>query len=285
MSDADVSTTNRGDLTPTIMGLNSSFLNASIESLSDLEPVFPSNYDVVHGQYLHRTDSVDIDLFRFVVDLDDPTQVGTLTAETFSERLADSSLLDTELTLFEEVSASVTTDFGLGSDMVMQIESLRPGRLGNNAAISFVQSDRGPGDTEIRVLQALDQSGNPSPNGILVNLPRLGPNVSEVLVSDLVDAINNHPFASSILRATVTVGDASTDIAADQPPSRLYCFRAEGLKKFIVTMITLVKTRELLPLWVRGLLLGVVLAETISTIRPFLEQVMVVEPKVTTNCT
>ena len=214
MSDADVSTTNRGDLTPTIMGLNSSFLNASIESLSDLEPVFPSNYDVVHGQYLHRTDSVDIDLFRFVVDLDDPTQVGTLTAETFSERLADSSLLDTELTLFEEVSASVTTDFGLGSDMVMQIESLRPGRLGNNAAISFVQSDRGPGDTEIRVLQALDQSGNPSPNGILVNLPRLGPNVSEVLVSDLVDAINNHPFASSIFRATVTVGDASTDIGA-----------------------------------------------------------------------
>jgi hypothetical protein len=107
MSDAGDLTV-RGDATPTIMAMSSAYLNASIESLSDLEPVFPNNYDVLHGQYLHRTDSVDIDLYRFVVDLDDPTQVGTLTAETFSERLADSSLLDTELTLFEEVSASIT---------------------------------------------------------------------------------------------------------------------------------------------------------------------------------
>ena len=211
MSDAGDLTV-RGDSTPTIMGLSSGFLNASIQSLTDLEPVFPNNYDVVHGQYLHRTDSVDIDLYRFVVDLDDPTQVGTLTAETFSERLADSSLLDTELTLFEEVSAGVLTDLGLGSDMGLQINSLMPGRLGNNSSISFVQSDRGVGDTEIRVLQSLDQSGNPSPNGILVDLPRLGPNVTEVLVGDLVDAINNHPFASSIFRAAVVVGDANTDI-------------------------------------------------------------------------
>ena len=210
-SDAGDSTV-RGDATNTIMGLSSSFLNASIESLSDLEPVFPGNYDVLHAQYLHRPDSVDVDLFRFVVDLDDPTQVGTLTAETFSERLSSPSLLDTELTLFQEVSASITTDFGLGLDMAMRIDSLMPGRLGNNASISFVQSDRELGDTDIKILRSLDLLGNPSPNGILVDLPRLGDNVSEVLVGDLVEVINDDPFASSIFRASMASGDPGTDI-------------------------------------------------------------------------
>ncbi|MCP4778763.1 MAG: hypothetical protein GY880_31490, partial [Planctomycetaceae bacterium] len=83
----------------TIMAMNSGFLNASVDVLGDNEPVFPGNTDVLHGQFVHRPDSVDIDLYRFEVDLDDPTQTGTLTAETFAERLADSSLLDTSLTL------------------------------------------------------------------------------------------------------------------------------------------------------------------------------------------
>ena len=197
---------------PTIMSLNSGYLNASIEDLTDLEPVFPNNYDVLHGQFVHRTDSVDIDMYRFEVDLDDPTQVGTLTAETFAERLADSSLLDTTLTLFEEVSASVTTDFGLGIDLSVIINSLMPGRMGNNSRLTFVQSDRAVGDTEVRILQAVDLSGNPVPNGIIVDLPRIGPNVTAVPASDLVDAINNDPFASSIFRAAVVVGDPATNI-------------------------------------------------------------------------
>ncbi len=224
--------TSAGDATPTIMGLSAGYLNASIESLSDLEPVFPNNYDVLHGQYLHRTDSVDIDLYQFVVDLDDPTQVGTLTAETFSERLADSSLLDTELTLFEEVSAGIVTDLGLGSDMALSISSLMPGRLGNNSSISFVQSDRLAGDTGIRVLQSSDRLGNPSANGILIDLPRLGPNIAEVFLGDLVDAINNHPFASSIFRASVIVGDANTDIGeADLPTFSPLLLSGGGIEK------------------------------------------------------
>jgi hypothetical protein len=196
----------------TIMSMSSGFLNASIDVLSDNEPVFPGNTDVLHGQYVHRPDSIDIDLYRFEVDLDDPTQTGTLTAESFAERLADSSLLDTSLTLFEETTASVTTDFGLGIDLSVTLTSLLHGRQGNGSRISFVQTDRGVGDTDIRVLRAQDASGVDVSNGILIDLPRLGPNVTQVLASDLVDAINDDAFASSIFRASIPVGDPATDI-------------------------------------------------------------------------
>ena len=196
----------------TIMSMNGGFLNASIDVLSDNEPVFPGNTDVLHGQYLHRPDSIDIDLYRFEVDLDDPTQTGILTAESFAERLADSSLLDTSLTLFEETTASITTDFGLGIDLSVTLTSLMPGRLGNGSRISFVQTDRGVGDTDIRVLRAQDASGVDVSNGTLIDLPRLGPNVTQVLASDLVNAINDDPFASSIFRASIPVGDPATNI-------------------------------------------------------------------------
>ena len=196
----------------TIMAMNGGFLNASIDVLSGNEPVFPGNIDVLHGQYVHRPDSIDIDLYRFEVDLDDPTQVGTLTAETFAERLPDSSLLDTSLTLFEETPASITTDFGLGIDLSVTVTSMLAGRQGNASRLSFVQSDRLAGDIEIRVLSAFDASGNAVVNGILLDIPRAGANVSQVLASELVDAINDDPFASSIFRASIPVGDPATDI-------------------------------------------------------------------------
>ena len=68
MSDADVSTTNRGDLTPTIMDLFVILERFDRITLGS-EPVFPSNYDVVHGQYLHRTDMLISTCSVSVVDL------------------------------------------------------------------------------------------------------------------------------------------------------------------------------------------------------------------------
>lgn len=62
------------------------------------EPIFPGNEDILHGSFVHRPDSNDIDLYRF-----DVAAVGEFTAETFSERqLPDASLLDTYLTLYRE---------------------------------------------------------------------------------------------------------------------------------------------------------------------------------------
>jgi len=61
------------------------------------EPVFPGDHDLVHGRHLHRNEGKDIDLYRFALQ-----ERGVLTLETFAERLPESSLLDTVLTLFVE---------------------------------------------------------------------------------------------------------------------------------------------------------------------------------------
>lgn len=71
------------------------------------EPVFPGNRDLINAQYIHQPEGKDIDLYRFDVRLPshDPDQpkTGLLTVESFAERLPNSSLLDTVLSLYREV--------------------------------------------------------------------------------------------------------------------------------------------------------------------------------------
>ena len=62
-----------------------------------VEGVYPGNHDIVHGQYLYRPESNDIDLYRFRL-----TDDGSFSAETFAERLDTPSLVDTVLTLYRE---------------------------------------------------------------------------------------------------------------------------------------------------------------------------------------
>ncbi len=64
---------------------------------TDNEPAFPSVADIVHGQYLYRPDSTDIDLYKFTLD-----SPGRLAIETLAERLGDPSLLNTTLRLYQE---------------------------------------------------------------------------------------------------------------------------------------------------------------------------------------
>ncbi|TWU47287.1 hypothetical protein Poly51_50860 [Rubripirellula tenax] len=207
----------------TLLSLNSGFLNQTINSASEAElkgnePSFPGNYDILHGQYLHRPDSVDVDLYRFVIDLDDADRVGTLTAETFAERLADSSTLDTSLQLFQEVSASTTSDFGIGNSLSVRYDALAAGRLGNNVSIEYIRSDRTGTDRAIRITQKLDNAGNPIANGIVVDMPRANATITSVPVSDIVSAINSSPFASSLVRAMIAVGSPTTNVAASNAP-------------------------------------------------------------------
>ena len=63
---------------------------------TDNEAAFPSVADIVHGQYLYRPDSTDIDLYRFEV----PTS-GKLAVETVAERLGTPSLLDTVIRVYQ----------------------------------------------------------------------------------------------------------------------------------------------------------------------------------------
>ncbi|MDA8744150.1 GEVED domain-containing protein [Rubripirellula amarantea] len=62
---------------------------------TDNEPAFPALADILHGQYLYRPDSTDIDLYRFSL-----STRGTLSIETMAERLSEPSLLDTTLRLY-----------------------------------------------------------------------------------------------------------------------------------------------------------------------------------------
>ncbi len=64
-----------------------------------VEPIFPGATDVVSAKYLHRPDSRDIDIYKFAVA---PGSSGEFTAEVVAERLPNSSLLDSVLTLYRE---------------------------------------------------------------------------------------------------------------------------------------------------------------------------------------
>ena len=207
------------DLPPqTLMNLNQAFINDSInveEQTTELSPVFPGNYDILHGQHLHRPDSIDVDLYRFEVDLGDPDRVGTLTAETFAERLADSSLLDTTLTLFEETQASAVTDFGRGVGLSVRFDAVARGIEGNHARMDFILTNRTAGDNAVGIHPAFDTTGSEIVNVIIVDLPR-GSTVSSLTAGDVISAINESPLASSIFRASLASGLASDDIRQNE---------------------------------------------------------------------
>ncbi|MCM2374200.1 dockerin type I domain-containing protein [Aporhodopirellula aestuarii] len=182
-------------------------------SLPDWEPVFPSNVDVLHGQYVHRPDSVDVDLYRFVIDLDDANRIGQLSVETFAERLSDSSALDTTVTLFEEVRASASTDLKIGPSLQLRVEATQVGTGGNGARIEFIESDRDAGDDQVRVLRLDDGAGGFVNNAILIDMPRRGRFVDAVEVGQLIAAIENDAFASSLFQLELVKGSITTDIS------------------------------------------------------------------------
>ncbi|MCA9125524.1 MAG: tandem-95 repeat protein [Planctomycetales bacterium] len=66
----------------------------------DVEPIFPGATDEVSLKYLHRPDSRDIDMYRFEVAAG---SAGEFTAQVVAERLPNSSLLDSVLSLYREL--------------------------------------------------------------------------------------------------------------------------------------------------------------------------------------
>ncbi|MDM4016262.1 GEVED domain-containing protein [Roseiconus lacunae] len=95
---------------------------------TDNEPAFPAYADILHGQYLYRPDSTDIDMYEFVVD-----QAGSIAIETLAERLTVPSLLDTQLRLYREVSPGeyelvAQNDDYFSNDSLIRIDSLAAGR-------------------------------------------------------------------------------------------------------------------------------------------------------------
>ncbi|QDV57113.1 hypothetical protein Mal33_31140 [Rosistilla oblonga] len=174
----------------TLMNLDSNFLANN----STLEPVFPGNYDILHGQYLWRPESGDIDLYRFEVDLDDPTKLAVVTAETFAERLGDSSLLDTSLTLYKQQQASVTTDFGVFGNFEINFTAVQPGDLGNRTSVQLVITPAG---------------SNPTPT-VEVTENQISVYMSDpdnTTVQQVVDAINASPAAANLVTASLQLSE------------------------------------------------------------------------------
>ena len=192
----------------TLMSLNAAFLDAAPNTttspnfLGDLEPAFPGAYDILHGRYVHRTDSIDVDMYRFEVNLGPGERTGSLTAETFAERLTDSSLLDTTLTLFQEVNASVTTNFKVNVPLAVKFTSVQPGALGNSAKIQFNRTSA----TSITIQRSVDASGVNTTNGIVIDVPqgRL------VTAGEIIDAVNRHPVAGTLFTAELQEGLRAT---------------------------------------------------------------------------
>lgn len=85
------------------------------------EYVYPSSHDVIHGEFLHQKESLDVDLYRIEV----APGGGTLVAQTIAERLFDSSLLDTRLTLFRQSTSGIeliaANDDTFGSDSFLEM--------------------------------------------------------------------------------------------------------------------------------------------------------------------
>lgn len=88
--------------------------------------LLPGDHDIIHLQRIMPTNSTDIDLYRFEL-----AESGRLNAETFAERLATPSLLDTLLTLYRETpdgerEVIARNDRYFGSDSFISLD-LEPG--------------------------------------------------------------------------------------------------------------------------------------------------------------
>lgn len=135
------------------------------------EPDYPGDHDIVHGLHLHRSDSIDIDRYNFSV----PT-TGVFTVEVMAERLADSSLLDSKLTLYKregglDVLIAQNDDY-FSEDSFIEL-MLEPG----DYSLAVASTDNGSGGTsqgDYNLRINFQESANPATSLIDADLDELG---------------------------------------------------------------------------------------------------------------
>lgn len=188
---------------------NDAQLNANDQRF---ESVFPGNQDILHGQFLHRPDSTDVDLYRFEVNFTNPDQVGLFAAETYAQRRINSSELDTTIQLYREVRAQAETNFNVDG-LSVEFTSKRPGSQGNQFQIAFTQSELGVG--VLPIVQVF-------PNAISIALNSTPG--SETTVQQMLNAIAASSGANGLVQARLVEGDVTAKIGANtlsQNPVRL----------------------------------------------------------------
>ena len=181
-----------------LIDVNDNQLDASDEKY---EPIVPGNQDILHARHLYRPDGSDIDLYRFEVDFGAGDRVGIMTAETYAQRLSNSSSLNTQLQLFQQQQASVTTTLGSSVPLSLRFEAVRSGAQGNQLQIHFTQTDRGNASKPTILAY---------PNALSIDLNSTAG--SESTVQDILDAIRNSVAASSLVRVSLVTGSATTKV-------------------------------------------------------------------------
>ncbi|MEQ1828096.1 MAG: hypothetical protein ABL921_19200, partial [Pirellula sp.] len=193
-----------GNLAPSeLMNLDNGFLTFPPNADRNFEPIFPGNQDLIHGQYIHRPEGSDIDLYKFNIDFgpDGATRTGVFVGETLAERLADGSALDSRLALYKQNQATATTNLGAGQGVQVQFTAVRPGKLGNNLQVFVTRSNRGPGALPIV---------NTFPNAITIDLNST--TGQETTLGQFVTALDNDPAARSLIKVRLVGGNVSTVI-------------------------------------------------------------------------
>ncbi len=101
----------------TIQSFDSAFTAPGVGS----EIVLPGDADIVHGQYLYRPDSRDVDLYQFSLPVD-----GRMSIETFAERMSQASQLDSQIRLFQQTAKGweevAANDDYFSSDSYLQLD-------------------------------------------------------------------------------------------------------------------------------------------------------------------
>ena len=126
------------------LGLSDEVAQLTIQSFNAVfapgvgtEIVLPGDADIIHGQYLYRPDSKDIDLYQFSVPVS-----GRVSIETFAERMSQASLLDSQIRLFQRTTAGGWEEIAANDDY--------------NSSDSYIELELGKGNYIVGV----SSSGN-----------------------------------------------------------------------------------------------------------------------------
>ncbi|MFM7846482.1 MAG: peptidase, partial [Planctomycetota bacterium] len=165
------------------------------------EPVYPSPSDVATGLLLHRAESNDIDMYKFTVDFSVGTSdatTGVFTAETFAERLSESSQLNTVLRLYKEVPAvnsASSTDFNSNGAVQVTFTAQESGNRGNSYQLSF----SGGGASSTPQIIVVGRTIN-----VVMN--------NNTTAQEVVDALNFNTDSAALVQARITRGNAATKV-------------------------------------------------------------------------
>ncbi len=97
--------------TDDLEGFTTQAFNSVLAPGVGTEIVLPGDAEIVHGQYLYRPDSKDIDLYQFRL----PT-AGRISIEAFAERMSQASLLDSQIRLYQQQANGSWTEVAANDD-------------------------------------------------------------------------------------------------------------------------------------------------------------------------